>query len=291
MSLETFVEPDKMRERARAARRAGSTVGLVPTMGYLHEGHLSLMRRSRRECGFTVVSIFVNPTQFSAGEDYDRYPRDVDHDRMMLERAEVDALFHPGVEEMYPRLASRAHRTWVTVEGMSDVLCGAARPGHFRGVATVVTKLLNIVEPDVAWFGQKDAQQAILIRAMARDLHMSARIEICPTIREADGLAMSSRNKYLSPVERAAAPAIYRALSAAAEAIASGERSPRAILERTRIMLAGETLFKVEYVELASTADLRPITEERLSGEALLAVAGRIGTTRLIDNIIVAVKD
>jgi len=291
LSLEIFSEPDRMRERARAARRAGLTVGLVPTMGYLHEGHLSLMRRSRRECGFTVASVFVNPTQFSAGEDFERYPRDDAHDRMMLERAEVDALFHPDVEQMYPRPASRAHRTWVTVEGMSDVLCGAARPGHFRGVATVVTKLLNIVEPDVAWFGQKDAQQAILIRAMARDLDMGTRIEICPTIREADGLAMSSRNKYLSPVERAAAPVIHRALSAASEAIASGERSPRAILERARIMLAGEALFKPEYVELVSTTDLKSINDERLSGEALLAVAGRIGTTRLIDNIIVAVKD
>ena len=191
---------------------------------------------------------------------------------------------------MYPRDGAGYH-TWVTVEGMSEVLCGASRPGHFRGVATVVTKLLNIVEPDIAYFGQKDTQQAIIIRTMARDLNMSARIEVCPTVREPDGLAMSSRNRYLSPAERGVAPVICRALLVAADAVASGERSPRAIVERARIALAGEPLFKTEYVELVSASDLRPITGDRISGAALLAVAGRIGPTRLIDNIMLAVKD
>src|SRR5215475_8949644 len=238
MKLDVITEPARMRERSRAARHGGLKVGLVPTMGYLHEGHLSLMRRARRECGLTVASIFVNPAQFGPGEDFERYPRDLDHDRAMLERAEVDVLFHPDAATMYPRAAGGlgAHHTWVEVEGLSDTLCGTARPGHFRGVATVVAKLLNIVEPDSAYFGQKDAQQAIIIRTMVRDLDMSARIEVCPTVREPDGLAMSSRNKYLSPAERQAAPVIHRALSLAAQAVAAGERSPRALIERTRIV-------------------------------------------------------
>ncbi|HZI94625.1 MAG TPA: pantoate--beta-alanine ligase [Patescibacteria group bacterium] len=292
MRLETITDPARMKERSREVRHGGMKVGLVPTMGYLHDGHLSLMRRARRDCGWVVASIFVNPSQFGPGEDFEHYPRDLERDREMLERAEVDALFHPEPAAIYPRdPGGRSnYHTWITVEGLSDVLCGAARPGHFRGVATVVAKLLNIVEPDIAYFGQKDAQQAIIIRTMARDLNLAPRIEICPTVREADGLAMSSRNKYLSPAERDAAPVIHRALSAAMEAVAAGERSPRAVIERARIVLAGEPLFKLEYIELVDSNDLRPITNDRLAGEALLAAAGRIGNTRLIDNMVVAVK-
>lgn len=290
MSLETIADIGRMRERSRAARGRGLRVGLVPTMGYLHEGHMSLVRRSLAECGMTVVSIFVNPTQFAPGEDFSRYPRALERDTTMLEETGADVLFHPRIDQMYPREGA-GYRTWVTVEGMSEVLCGGSRPGHFRGVATVVTKLLNIVEPDAAYFGQKDAQQAIMIRTMARDLDMAARIEVCPTVREPDGLAMSSRNSYLSPAERAAAPVIHRALAAAAEAAATGERSPRALIDRALIVLAGEPLFRTEYVELVGTIDLKPVTTPLAGAEALLAIAGRIGPTRLIDNVIIAVKD
>ncbi|HET9480789.1 MAG TPA: pantoate--beta-alanine ligase [Candidatus Polarisedimenticolia bacterium] len=287
MDVEVIRDPERMRERSRAARAAGRTVGLVPTMGFLHEGHASLILKAREECGFVVVSIFVNPAQFGPGEDFERYPRDIDHDLSVLERTGADVMFSPEASRMYRR-ENGGHRTWVTVEGLADRLCGAARPGHFRGVATVVTKLLHIVEPDAVYFGQKDAQQAILIRAMARDLDMAARVVVCPTVRERDGLAMSSRNKYLSPAEREAAPVIHRALQAASDAAAEGA-SGTGVADRARIVLAGEPMFSVDYLELVSTTDLKPI-EPGFSGEALLAVAGRIGNTRLIDNLVIAVK-
>jgi pantoate--beta-alanine ligase len=249
--------------------------------------------RARSECGFTVVSLFVNPAQFAPGEDFERYPRDLERDLDMLRRAEVDVVFHPEAADMYPD-GPATHRTWVTVEGLSDALCGASArrgPGHFRGVATVVAKLFNIVEPDVAYFGQKDAQQAVIIQAMVRDLNMGTHVAVCPTVREADGLAMSSRNKYLSAAERAVAPVIHRALSAVSEAAAAGVRSPGALVARARSVLADEPLFKIEYVEMVGLSDLNPLEGEAIHGEALLAVAGRLGQTRLIDNIIVAVKD
>ena len=278
-----------MRAWSRGAHAAGKTIGFVPTMGYLHEGHISLVRHARAICDTVAASVFVNPAQFGPSEDFARYPRDPARDETMLREARVDVLFHPSVEEMYPGGAG-AQRAWITVEGLSDTLEGAARPGHFRGVATVVAKLLNIVEPDVACFGQKDAQQACVIAVMARDLNVAARIEVCPTVREADGLAMSSRNSYLSPAERAAAPVLHRALCAAAELAEAGERSPRAIVNRARLVLAGEPLFRTEYVELVGREDLHPLPEGGPGGEALLLVAGRMGHTRLIDNRIVAVK-
>lgn len=289
MTLARISDPEAMRARARAARASGLRVGFVPTMGYLHEGHLSLLRRARACSGFVVASIFVNPAQFGPGEDFDRYPRDLERDASLLQRAEADVLFNPEVAAVYPA----GHRTWVTVEGLSDVLCGVSRPGHFKGVATVVLKLMNVVEPDVAYFGQKDAQQAILIRTMARDLNLGIGVEVCPTVREADGLAMSSRNAYLSPPERAAAPVIHRALKSALDAVSAGERSARGVLQRARRVLDGEPLLRVEYVELISARDLSPLTDETLmdhlrSKEALLAVAGRIGVTRLIDNILLS---
>jgi len=288
MTIESIADPEAMRLRSRAARAAGRRVGLVPTMGCLHEGHASLMRRARKDCSVTVASIFVNPAQFGPNEDFEQYPRDLRRDMETLERAEVDVLFHPETSTIYPE-GHGAQRTWVTVEGLSDVLCGASRPGHFRGVTTVVAKLFAIVEPDVAYFGRKDAQQALLIRTMARELNMGVTIEICPTVREDDGLAMSSRNKYLTPAQRAAAPVLYRALGSASRAAASGERSPQAILSRAWAVLAAEPLFDLEYLELVGTSNLRPI-EDPLTGEALLAVAGRFGATRLIDNVILAVK-
>ena len=289
MTIETLTDPEAMRSRSRAACAQGRRVGFVPTMGFLHDGHASLMRRARRECSLSVASIFVNPAQFGPKEDYARYPRDLRHDMEVLERAEVDVLFSPEASAIYPG-GHEAQRTWVTVEGLSDLLCGASRPGHFRGVTTVVAKLFQIVEPDVAYFGRKDAQQALIVRTMARELNMAVTIDVCPTVREDDGLAMSSRNKYLAPAQRAAAPALYRALTAASQAAASGERSPQSILARARAVLAAEPLLELEYLELVGASDLRPI-EGPLTGEALLAVAGRIGTTRLIDNVILAVKE
>ncbi len=292
MTPEVIAEPTLARQRSRAARAAGRSTGLVPTMGYLHAGHMSLLRRAREECGFVMASIFVNPAQFGPGEDYDRYPRDLDRDLAMLAEARADAVFCPEASVLYPKEGA-GYRTWVTVEGLGEVLCGDPSrrgPGHFRGVATVVAKLLHIVEPDVAYFGQKDAQQAIVIATMARDLDMAARIEICPTVREPDGLAMSSRNKFLSPAEREAAPVIDRALGAAEEAYAGGERRPHALVERARIVMAGEPLFKPEYVELVAMSDLTPFAGEAVTAPALLAVAGRIGNTRLIDNVVLAEK-
>jgi pantoate--beta-alanine ligase len=289
--MRTLTTRHEMRAWSRATRATGRTIGFVPTMGYLHDGHISLVRRARTACDAVAASIFVNPAQFGPSEDFARYPRDLERDTALLREAGCDVLFHPSTEEMYPDGGAGAQRTWVTVEGLSDVLEGSARPGHFRGVATVVAKLLNIVEPDAAFFGQKDAQQARVIAVMARELDMGARIEIGPTVREEDGLAMSSRNTYLSPAERAAAPVIHRALRAAADLAASGERSARAIAGRARVVLAGEPLFRTEYVELVGMEDLKPIPDRMPAGEALLLVAGRLGPTRLIDNIIVAVKD
>ena len=287
--LQTITDPEEMRKRSRAARGAGRSIGFVPTMGGLHDGHASLLRRARSTCGLAVASIFVNPTQFGPDDDFERYPRDLQADTAVLERLELDLLFRPDAERMYPG-GQAAFRTCITVEDMSDVLCGASRPGHFRGVTTVVAKLLAIVEPDVAFFGQKDAQQAIIIRTMVRDLNLPTRIDVCPTVREPDGLAMSSRNDYLSPTERKAAPVIYRSLRAAEETFDAGERSPAAILARALAVLDEEPALDVEYLKLVDTADLKPIETKRLAGEALLAVAGRIGDTRLIDNIVLAVK-
>jgi len=270
-----------MREHARAARGAGHSIGFVPTMGALHEGHASLLRRARRECGYVVASILVNPAQFGPTEDLAAYPRTLDADIALLERIECDALFHPDAAAMYPE----PYRTWVNVEGLDNVLCGAARPGHFRGVATVVLKLIHIVEPDVAWFGQKDAQQAALIAAMARDLNLACRIERAPTVREPDGLAMSSRNVFLSTAERAAAPAIFRALQSAQQAHAGGERAAEMLLDRARGVIAAEPLLSIDYLELVDPDDLTALNGP-VTGRALLAVAVRVGSTRLIDNIV-----
>jgi pantoate--beta-alanine ligase len=248
-------------------------VGLVPTMGFLHEGHLSLIRRAREECETVVVSIFVNPKQFGEGEDLDAYPRDLDRDLELA--ASADIAFVPSVDEIYPD----GFATAVEVHGLTDVLCGAARPGHFAGVTTVVTKLFNIVRPDVAYFGQKDAQQAIVIRKLVTDLNMPVRIEVCPTVREPDGLAMSSRNAYLSAEERERALGLSRALHAAQEAAGHGEDVLAAA--REQLQQAG---VEPEYLELRSAQDLAPV--ERVNGSTLLAVAAQVGRARLIDNTI-----
>jgi len=254
-------------------------VGLVPTMGFLHEGHLSLIRYAREECATVVVSLFVNPKQFGEGEDLDAYPRDEARDAALAEECGADILFAPDAAEVYPD----GFATTVEVAGLTDVMCGAARPGHFAGVTTVVTKLFNMVGPDVAYFGQKDAQQALVIRKLARDLDIPVRIEICPTVREPDGLALSSRNAYLSPDERERALALNRSLRAAEAAVAAGHTSADDVLAAAHEQLQ-QAGIEPEYLELRSAKDLAPV--ERVNGSTLLAVAAQVGRARLIDNTI-----
>ena len=270
----------EVREAVGAARREEKSIGFVPTMGYLHEGHLALIRRARAENGFVVVSIFVNPTQFGPAEDFDRYPRDLDRDLDLCRAAGVDLVFAPEVAEMYPP----GYQTYVEVEKLSQGLCGASRPGHFRGVATVVTKLFNIVAPDRAYFGEKDAQQLRVIKRMVADLNLPVAIVPVPTVREPDGLAMSSRNTYLSPDERRAALVLYRALSLAAELFAQGERRAEVLLTRMRELIAAEPLARIDYVAVVDDETLTPV--EEIDRPVLVALAVFIGRTRLIDNLV-----
>lgn len=277
--MQTVITLPQLRQ---ARQNLPSPVGLVPTMGYLHEGHLSLVRAARRECSAVVVSIFVNPTQFGPQEDLDRYPRDLPRDLALLETEGVDLVWTPTAEVMYPA----GYQTWVTVEQIAAPLEGAMRPGHFRGVATVVAKLFNAVQPDRAYFGQKDAQQALVIRRMVADLNFPLEIIVCPTVREADGLAMSSRNVYLNPQERQAAPVLYRALTAAQAAYQGGERDAERLRQVMRSVLSCEPLAHVQYVSCAKLDDLQEWQGE-VTGKALLSLAVLIGSTRLIDNLVV----
>jgi len=263
-------------------RRAGRSIGLVPTMGALHEGHLSLVRRSASDCEMTVVSLFVNPAQFGAGEDLSDYPRDEARDAGLADEAGASLLFAPSPTEVYPP----GFNTSVEVGGLTEVLCGDPErrgPEHFRGVTTIVTKLLNMAQPDVVYFGQKDAQQALVIRKLVRDLDIPVRIEVCPTVRDSDGLALSSRNAYLAPEERRSATSLRRALAAAEQAVAAGERDSGPVLAAAREPLAAAGV-EPEYLELRSATDLSPV--ERVNGSTLLAVAARVGSARLIDNTI-----
>jgi pantoate--beta-alanine ligase len=256
-------------------------VGLVPTMGYLHAGHISLVKAAKRECASVVVSIFVNPTQFSPTEDLDAYPRDMERDLELLEKEAVDLVWAPTAGVMYPK----NFQTWVNVEAVTKPLEGAMRPGHFKGVTTVVAKLFNAVQPNRAYFGQKDAQQAIVIRQMAKDLNFPIEIVICPIIREADGLAMSSRNTYLSPNERKAARVLYRALTEAQTAYQQGERQAEHLRAIMTEVINSEPLARLQYISCAD-----PDTLEELQGQvdrALLSMAVYVGNTRLIDNLIV----
>ena len=273
-----------LREAVAVARARGDRVGLVPTMGAFHEGHLSLMRRARERCGFVVVSLFVNPTQFNERSDLDRYPRDEARDAAMAESAGVDVLFAPPVEEVYPSGFS----TTVEVAGVSEPLEGAMRgPAHFRGVATVVAKLFNMSQPDDAFFGQKDAQQALLIRRMALDLDFPVRVEVCPTVREADGLAMSSRNALLDAGSRRRAPALSRALFAVEHAVDGGERDADRALAAGAAILA-EAGIEPEYFAAVSADTLAPVSAIR--GETLVALAARLGSVRLIDNVMIRAR-
>ena len=255
-------------------------VGLVPTMGYLHEGHLSLVRRAREECNHVVVSIFVNPTQFGPQEDLSRYPRDLERDLRLLEPLGVDLVWMPTAELMYPP----GFQTWVEVESVTRPLEGAMRPGHFRGVTTVVAKLFNVVQPHRAYFGQKDAQQATVLRQMTHDLSYPIEIVVCPIVREPDGLAMSSRNVYLDPDQRKAATVLYRSLSEAKEAFEDGVRDAEVLRQIMKDVIATEPLAQVQYVSCADYDTLEEL--ETLTGKALLSMAVFVGKTRLIDNLI-----
>jgi pantoate--beta-alanine ligase len=277
MTIKTIAE---MRAAGAEARRGGKRLGFVPTMGALHEGHLSLVRAARSRCDAVAVSIFVNPTQFGPNEDFSKYPRSFERDSEMLEAEGVDLIFAPSVEEMYPKGAV----TFVTVEGLSEKLCGRSRPGHFRGVTTVVSKLFHIVQPNVAFLGQKDAAQAVIVKKMVRDLDLPVEIVVCPIVREADGLAMSSRNAYLDPAQRRSATVLYRALMQVQSLAGKGERTSAKLIDAAQRVFSEEPAVKVDYLEIVDNQTLDPVAD--VSGGALVAVAAFVGPTRLIDNIL-----
>ena len=256
-----------------------TSVGFVPTMGYLHEGHLVLARRAKAENGIVAVSIFVNPTQFGPTEDFARYPRDPDRDLSLLEKEGVDWVFMPSVEDMYPQGSS----SWVDVEKVTDRLEGAVRPGHFRGVATVVAKLFNIVQSTRAYFGQKDAQQVVVIKKMVADLNMNLEVVVVPTVREPDGLAMSSRNVYLNPQERQAALVLWKSLNLARQLWLEGERKAERVRQQMASLIQKEPLARIEYISIAHPETLEELTE--IDQPALVSLAVRVGKTRLIDNV------
>jgi pantoate--beta-alanine ligase len=270
-----------MRAACRAARRGVKRLGFVPTMGALHEGHLSLVRAARASCDVVATSIFVNPPQFGPNEDLAKYPRTFERDRDLLESEGVELLFAPSVEEMYPAGAV----TWVTVEGLSDKLDGRLRPGHFRGVTTVVAKLFHIIEPDAAFFGQKDAAQVAIIRRMVRDLNFPVEIIACPIVREADGLAMSSRNAYLDPQQRQQALVLHRVLMRVRKSWQAGERNAARLVAAGREEVAAERSIRLDYLEIVDPDNLDPV--ENVACGELVAVAAFVGTTRLIDNILI----
>jgi pantoate--beta-alanine ligase len=271
----------EMAETARKINADGRSVGLVPTMGYLHEGHMSLVRRSRKENEVTVLSIFVNPTQFGPNEDLDKYPRDLSGDLARCEAEGVDIVFAPTASAMYPE----GYGTFVGVEGVSEGLCGASRPGHFRGVATVVTKLFNIAAPDRAYFGAKDFQQTAVVRRMASDLNMAVEVIVCPTVREADGLAISSRNSFLSADERKAALSISRGLKRAGDVRKSGEKDTAKLKEAVIQEISGEPTLRVDYIECVDPNSIKPVN--KADKAVLIAVAVFAGNTRLIDNALI----
>jgi pantoate--beta-alanine ligase len=274
--------PDEMKNLCTTYRKTGKTIGLVPTMGALHDGHLSLIRAARQYCDVSVVSIFVNPVQFGPSEDFQKYPRPFDSDCEKTTHAGCDVVFAPSQTDMYPA----DYATYIDVRRITDTLCGAARPGHFQGVATVVLKFLNIVSPQVTVFGQKDAQQVAVIKRMATDLNLSTKIVCVPIVREADGLAMSSRNSYLTAGERTQAALIFKGLSEASERFGAGERSAQRLRETIGSVLMKAALFSPEYIEIVDTTTLQPL--ETVTGPALMAVAVRTkeSGTRLIDNIV-----
>jgi pantoate--beta-alanine ligase len=283
--MRTISKTAEIQDAVNREKSLGKTIGFVPTMGFLHQGHLSLVRESLKKADMTVVSIFVNPTQFGPKEDFKDYPRDIQRDTEVLEKEGVDYLFFPGNEEMYPD----GYKTYVEVPDLQDKLCGRSRPGHFRGVCTVVLKLFNIVDPDFAYFGQKDAQQAIILKRMAEDLNLKVKVEVLPTVREEDGLALSSRNTYLSQEERRAALVLSRSLDEARQMVENGERDAGRIKNRIREVISQEPLARIDYVEIVDMDDLDPVNE--IENEALAALAVFIVKVRLIDNTILRVKE
>lgn len=270
----------KMSVISTRIRRRGKTIGFVPTMGALHGGHLRLVRKARRENNIVIVSIFVNPIQFGPREDFKKYPRNSKQDVALCRKQGVDIIFYPDTKEMYPT----EYKTFVEVRDLDKFLCGKFRPGHFRGVATVVTKLFNIVRPDIAYFGQKDIQQAIIIERLVSDLNIPLKIKVMSTVREKDGLAMSSRNIYLSSAERKDAPVLYEALNLAADLIRKGKRSPLYIMRRMKQLIRQKKTASIQYISIADLKDLKPV--DRIAGKVLIALAVWFGKTRLIDNII-----
>jgi pantoate--beta-alanine ligase len=271
----------EVRNRVNAARNEGNKIGLVPTMGALHVGHISLIEAAVKDCDFVVVSIFVNPTQFCPGEDFEKYPRPLEADLEICKKAGVDVVFAPSPEQMYPV----NNVTWVTVEKLTEPLCGRSRPGHFRGVTTVCTKLFNIVAPDSAYFGQKDAQQAIVIKRMAADLNMPLEIVICPTIREPNGLAVSSRNQYLTAQQKKDAANIYKSLQTCRRMIEAGTTETHEIIAEMQKILQQIPSGQIEYVSIVDAETLEGI--DKIAGKVLAAVAIKVGPSRLIDNILV----
>lgn len=269
-----------MRAACRDVRRSGKRLGFVPTMGALHEGHLSLIRTARAACEVVAASIFINPKQFGPTEDLAKYPRTFDHDRNLLEKEGVELLFAPSLEEMYPA----GGVTWVEVEGLSNKLDGRSRPGHFRGVTTVVAKLLHVVEPDVAFFGQKDAAQVAIIRRMVRDLNFPVEIVTCPIVRESDGLAMSSRNIYLDPQQRQQALALHHSLMRVKKLWEAGESDPEKLVVAGVEEIAKEKLVRLDYFEIVDADSLDPV--QLASSGAMVVVAAFVGTTRIIDNVV-----
>jgi pantoate--beta-alanine ligase len=274
----------EMQALSKECRDSGKTIGLVPTMGYLHEGHLSLIRNLRDQCQLLVVSIFVNPTQFGPNEDLAKYPRDFDRDEQLCRAAKVDVIFYPTSLEMYPP----DYHTFIQVDQLSEVMCGHSRPGHFRGVATIVAKLVNIIDPELAIFGQKDFQQVVIIQQMVKDLNFRVKILTSPIVREADGLAMSSRNKYLSSEERKLAPVLYQSLLDAEKMCREGVLDPDKILEKMTTLLNKIPQSRIDYISLVDPETLAPV--EKIQGKVLIALAVYLGSTRLIDNILIDVS-
>jgi pantoate--beta-alanine ligase len=274
--IETIKE---LKDIIKSNRKQEKNIGFVPTMGFLHEGHLSLIRAAKKENELVIVSIFVNPTQFGVGEDFEAYPRDLERDAKLSESAGADVIFCPSVSEMYPD----KYQTYVEVEGITNILCGLSRPTHFKGVTTVVNKLFNIVEPDKAYFGQKDAQQVAVIQKMVRDLNINVEVIPCPIVREADGLAMSSRNTYLTPEQRKAALVLSKSLFAAQDMIKKGCTDASAVKELIVSMISSEALTVIDYVEIVDALSLDSITT--IKNSILIALAVKVGRTRLIDNI------
>jgi len=282
MTMKVIESVAGMMEFSRQLHLQHQRIGLVPTMGYLHEGHLSLIRLVREKSDRVVVSIFVNPSQFAPGEDFEKYPRDFERDQSLCRQEGVDCIFHPAAAEMYPS----AHRTSVITDQLADKLCGLSRPTHFQGVTTIVAKLFNIIRPDIAVFGQKDAQQSLIIRRMVSDLNFPVQILVAPIVRETDGLALSSRNKYLSPAQRAAAPVLFQALQEAEHLLQSGETDSNKIRAAMMAKIQAVPEAGLDYLAIVDFQQLEPV--QQIASGTLIAVAAYFGATRLIDNIIIA---